>query len=383
MRHPTGQGGIAGVELSGFAQLQLCAGALPVQAQAHRQPAHLLALLTAVAPGRKVFDQARHIRRAAIDGHTQVFAEAAARFFEVPDLRDFEAKATRHAIGLQTALHNHQLVVLELVSVCIEHRFIGSGFDHSRLVIEFEQREFAALAVDHAQVGHDGSDQLRLSRINQVCNLAFGKLAHFELDFFKKMTRQEKSDGSFFVRQARLHAPGHGFDQRRLLRAGGVRVAHVKKAALVGIGLGGGRELKRPVHRSQQFGAVQVQVVKSAGLDESLHSALVELGLVHAHAKVIQRSKQSALFARGDHGRNGLLACALDGAQAVTDALVGDGLEAVVAAVHVRRLKADAHLDGVTEQDLELIGVVHLHRHVGAEKLRRVMHLEPGRVVGQ
>ena len=128
------------------------------------------------------------------------------------------------------------------------------------------------------------------------------------------MTRQEKSDGSFFVRQARLHAPGHGFDQRRLLRAGGVRVAHVKQAALVGIGLGGGRELKRPVHRSQQFGAVQVQVVKSAGLDESLHGALVELGLVHAHAKVIQRSKQSALFARGDHGRNGLLTGALDGA---------------------------------------------------------------------
>ena len=356
---------------------------MPVQAQAHRQPPHLFALLTALAPGRKVFDQTRHIRRAAIDGHTQVFAEAAASFFKVPDLRDFEAKATRQAIGLQTALHNHQLVFLELVSVCIEHRFIGSGFDHSRLVIEFEQREFAALAVDDTQVGNDGSDQLRLSRINQVCNLAFGKLAHFKLNLFKKMSRQVKADGSFFMRQARLHAPGHGLDQRRLLRAGGVRVAHVKQAALVGIGLGGGRELKRPVHRSQQFGAVQVQVVKSAGLDEGLYRALVELGLVHAHAKVIQRGKQPALFACRDHGRYGLLSCALDGAQAVTDAFVGDGLKAVVAAVHIRRLETDAHFDGVAKQHLELVGVVHFHRHVGAEKLGRVMHLEPGRVVSQ
>ena len=126
-----------------------------------------------------------------------------------------------------------------------------------------------------------------------------------------------------------------------------------------------------------------MQVVKSAGLDEGLYRALIKLGLVHAHAKVIHRSKQPTLFARRDHGRNGLLAGALDGAQAVADALVGDGLEAVVAAVDVRRLKADAHFDGVAEQHLEFVGVVHLHRHVGAEKLRRVMHLEPGRVVRQ
>ena len=34
-------------------------------------------------------------------------------------------------------------------------------------------------------------------------------------------------------------------------------------------------------------------------------------------------------------------------------------------------------------QDFQLIGIAHLHRHVGSKKLRCVVHLEPSRVVRQ
>ncbi len=110
---------------------------------------------------------------------------------------------------------------------------------------------------------------------------------------------------------------------------------HVEQAGLVGIGLGRGGKFKCAIHRCQQLGAVQMQVIKSAGLDQCFNRALVEFRLVNTHAKIVQRGKRPAAFTRSDDRGNGLLAGALDGAQAVTNALVGDGFKAIVAAVHI------------------------------------------------
>ncbi|MNL84616.1 hypothetical protein D3C87_2126390 [compost metagenome] len=79
-----------------------------------------------------------------------------------------------------------------------------------------------------------------------------------------------------------------------------------------------------------------------------------------------------------------MLTRSLHGAQAVSDDLVGDGLEPVEAPVDVWRLETDTEVfDRVLVQHLELVGVVHFHGHVGAEELRGEMHLEPARVIRQ
>ena len=52
-------------------------------------------------------------------------------------------------------------------------------------------------------------------------------------------------------------------------------------------------------------------------------------------------------------------------------------------AVNVWRIKGQAELKRIFIKHLEFVGVVHFHRHVGAEKLSGVMHLEPTGMVGQ
>ena len=46
--------------------------------------------------------------------------------------------------------------------MCIEQGFICTGLNRCRLVIELEQRELAALSIDHSKIGHDTCEQLRL-----------------------------------------------------------------------------------------------------------------------------------------------------------------------------------------------------------------------------
>ena len=205
------------------------------------------------------------------------------------------------------------------------------------------------------------------------------------------MAREVKAQCGLFLREALFHTPGNGGHQVRLLRARAVVVfaAHVKQAGLVDVGTCRCRKVKGAVNRRHHGGAVEFKRVKGTGFDERLQAALVHAAAFHAAAKVKQAGKGPGLgrgapaFARGDDGLNRLLARAFDGAQAVADLAVRDGLETVEAPVDVGRLKVDVELAGVFKQDLELVGVVHLHRHIGAEKLGRVMHLDPGRVVRQ
>ena len=78
-----------------------------------------------------------------------------------------------------------------------------------------------------------------------------------------------------------------------------------------------------------------------------------------------------------------MLAGALDRTQAITNVLVRNRLKPVHAPVNIGRLKVNAKLLSVTKQDLELVGVVHLHRHIGAKEFGRVVDLDPRGVVGQ
>ena len=118
-----------------------------------------------------------------------------------------------------------------------------------------------------------------------------------------------------------------------------VFATHVKQAGLVGVGAGRRSKVKRAVNGRHQRCAVELQRVKGAGFDQRLQAAFVHAAALYAATEVKQAGEGPGLaggttaFARGDDGLDGLLARAFDGAQAVADLPVRDGLEPVHAAV--------------------------------------------------
>ena len=86
-------------------------------------------------------------------------------------------KPPRKTVGLQLRHHDDQFVVLEQMAIGVDHGLIGRGFDHAGLVVELEERQLAALAVDHAEVVHDAGQQLRLARVDQIVDLALARSA--------------------------------------------------------------------------------------------------------------------------------------------------------------------------------------------------------------
>ena len=276
----------------------------------------------------------------------------------------------------------------------VHQGFVNPRIDNGRFIVKLEQTQLAPLAVDDPKVTHYTHQQLRLSRVNQVCELAFGKEAHFQLHFVKQMARKVKPKCRFFMGKTLFDPPRHLLHQIGFLGTGPLSIFahHVKQPTLVGVGLGCRSKVKRTVYALQQGGAVELQAVHSAGFNKGFYGAFVQPRAVYPHAKVKQAGEGTSsvtlrasapALARGHNGLNGLLACTFDGAQAIANLGVRHRLKAVLSPIDVGRLKAHAHLQGVFKQDLELIGVVHLHRHVGAEKLSRVMHLQPSRVIGQ
>ena len=262
---------------------------------------------------------------------------------------------------------------------------IHARLHDGRLVIELEQGHLATLSVDGAKVTDDAAQDLRLAAVADFIHAAFDKLAHLGLHLIEQVARQKEAQGYFFFAQALLHAPrgdGHRIGLTGA-RSQCLRVSAVKQAALMGMRLHAGGKIKGAVDAGHQAGTVQIQVVESARLDQGLHAALVDTGAVDAHTKIKQTGEVSSRLPRRHDGLDGLLAGATHRPQAITDHGVGDRLKPVPTAVDVRWLKGQSHFDGVFKQHFELVGVVHLHRHVGAEKLHRVVHLEPGRVIGQ
>ena len=338
-------------------------------------------------------EQAAHIGRGGADGHAQVFAETAAGGRQRPDLRERDLVAAGKAVGLHAAQGDDEFVVFQAGGVLAEQGFFGAGFDGGALVFQPEKGKLAALAVDDAQAADDAGDELRLAAFLQAGQVAAHELAHFRPGGVEQVAREVKADGGFFFQQALFHAPGRDGGQGRLFAAGAGAVAQgVEQAALVGVGFAGGGVVPGHVERGNERGAVLLEGVERAGADEGFDGAFVHARAVDAAAKVEEAGKRPVFAARkafapafsgGDDGLDGLLAGALDGAQAVADELVADRLEAVAAPVDVGRLKGQALAQRVFMQRPQLVGVVHFHRHVGAEEFGAVVHFQPGGVIGQ
>ncbi len=173
-----------------------------------------------------------------------------------------------------------------------------------------------------------------------------------------------------------------------------VGAAEVEQARLLrmrGLGIG---PFERQAHAGQRAGAVGMQQIEAASLDQRVDHALVHARAVDPLGEVEQageRPRRVALLgaplAGRDDGLHRALPGALDGAQPVVDQLVAclarRRLEAVHADVDVGRRERDAELLGVGEQHLQLLAVAHFDGHVGGVELRRAMRLQPGRVVRQ
>jgi hypothetical protein len=116
----------------------------------------------------------------------QVLAEAAARGGQVPHLVHGELQSARETVGLQLAHDDDEFVILQQVAVGVDQRLVSPCVNAAGLVVQLEQRQLAALAVDHAQVAHDAGQQLRLAAVNQLVNLALDKAPHLQRHLIKQ-----------------------------------------------------------------------------------------------------------------------------------------------------------------------------------------------------
>ena len=149
--------------------------------------------------------------------------------------------------GCSLAMHDHQLVVLEQVAVGVEHApRRRRPRSTSRLVVELEQRQPAALAVDDAQVADDAGQQLRLARVDQFVDLALGRSA-------APRARPRRTGGP----TGRSRSPSSRSVSRSFTPQGVASTSagscvlaacespSVEQAALVGVGLGRRRRNRR------------------------------------------------------------------------------------------------------------------------------------------
>ena len=193
-----------------------------LQQQAHAQALRQVAMFGGDAARRVVAQHLGHRRHAAVDFDAQVLAEAAPRSGQIPHGLHRQAQPAREAVGLHLALHDDQFVVLEQILVGVEQIFVRHRFDRLALVVELEDRNPPALAVDDAQVADDAGQQLGLAAVQHIGIAALGELAHLGRALVEHVARQIKAQRRLFEQQALANAPRRGRHQLGLLRRCGV-----------------------------------------------------------------------------------------------------------------------------------------------------------------
>src|SRR5207247_1000973 len=94
--------------------------------------------------------------------------------------------------------------------------------------------------------------------------------------------------------------------------------------------------IERDSHGRQQGGAPRLDRIERTGANQRLDRAAIDHALVDSPAEIEEVLIRPAAFARGNDGFDRGGAGALDRAQAVTDSLVVDRLEAIEAVVAAR-----------------------------------------------
>ena len=131
-----------------------------------------------------------------------------------------------------------------------------------------------------------------------------------------------------------------------------------------------------------QRGARVPEAVHAAGFDECFERAAVRFLQVKPLAEVRQVREGSglALFHEGGHGP---LAHALHRTEAITNGPRIGHRELEVGVIHIGRQHHETHRLGLVDERHYLVRLVHVGREHGGHEVRRVVHLEPRRLVRQ
>ena len=278
---------------------------------------------------------------------------------------------------------DQQGVFLEC-SIAGKNGFIGAGLYCGAAVIKPEKCQFSTVAVDDAQVADNACQQLWFAAFFQVGQRGLHETAHFVGAGIEQVAGEVETQCGFFLLQTFTEIPWCGLCQSGFLCAAAMSViGQVEQSNLMGVGLLGQGIVESQIDACQQGGAIEMQTVECASLDQRLYRAFVEFAAIDACTKIKQAGKRTVFLTRGHNRGNCAFACTLDGAQAVADDAVADRLKAVLAAVDVGRFELHAHSNGILMQHLELVGVVEFHGHVGAEELGGKVCFQPGGLVGQ
>ena len=110
--------------------------------------------------------------------HQQVFAVAAAGRGQIDQGVHVQAQIAAEAVKLGAALGDEQGVFLEDAVGIGKYGFVGAGLERGAAIVELEQGELAAGAVDEAQVGHNARQPLNLATVVQIAQRCGHKAAY-------------------------------------------------------------------------------------------------------------------------------------------------------------------------------------------------------------
>ena len=153
--------------------------------------------------------------------------------------------------------------------------------------------------------------------------------------------------------------------------------AHIKERDLTGyilfgFILGG---LHEALKTAQHGGLVAAQALHGAGLDERLHSLLVDLAYIHIIDKLENILRQAFALSGFDDGLDGSLAYVLysQKSEAYLAVLYGEFFEGLV---HIRRQYLDSHIDAVPDISGYLLGIAHDGSHEGCHEFNGIVFLQ-------
>ena len=139
---------------------------------------------------------------------------------------------------------------------------------------------------------------------------------------------------------------------------------------------------RRAEHGPRQILAPRLQAVQRTRAHQGLQRTLVDGAPIHTAAEIQQRHKGSACIARRDDGGHRALTKPLDGAQPVDNLALVVDREVEFTQIDIGHYQRQPHLPAFLHQGYHLVGVLHVSRQHSRHEVRRVVFLEPGRLIG-
>ena len=320
------------------------------------------------------------------------------------DLHRAAAQPARELVVVNACAHQQGLVHLQHRPARLKELVKDGDFHARGAIVQGNHPHHAALGHLGAAVDHHACNPERLPAGHRTHQGCAGIAAQLLGDRVKEAAREAVAQRRLLLQQGLARAVGLDLGLPKT-RCGQARwVCITKQASLMRIGLGvvcrlAGQGNLRDQHRAfgpPSPGALRMERIKRTGLDQGLHGPPVHHAPVDPGTEVKEVSER-ALLARGQNVLHGRLAHPAHRPQSIANGpgtLGGlalwqpllvhppHGLKPVLAAVYVWCEHPQAIGLGVLHQEGDLVGVIHFRGQGGGQKLRRVVGLEPGGLIG-